>query len=84
MTVVSVESGHPFGPSISDERLIALIEDAQQQHHESQDSPHYAALSRDTALALRELQQWRSGIHPQTGAIAGSLTVAEPWTEETE
>ena len=39
---------------------------------------------RDIAIALRELQQWRSGVHPQTGAPIGSFVVMQRWDEETE
>jgi len=69
---------------VSDERILELISDAEDQHHEAQDSPHYAGLSRDTAAALRELQQWRSGVEPSTGSPIGTFVVMEPWTDDTE
>jgi hypothetical protein len=38
----------------------------------------------DVAAALRELQQWRSGVEPSTGAPIGRFVVMQPWDEPTD
>lgn len=53
---------------ITDERLAELIADAIEQEHSSQDSPHFEALSRDTAAALRELHLRRANFASLTDA----------------
>lgn len=65
--------------SISDERLADL-----ERHYQSIGTAIEATTLLETAAALRELQQWRSGVHPQTGAMVGCLVVREPWTAETD
>lgn len=63
---------------ITDERLAGLIE------YYSSDPEFESEIRTSVAAALRELQQWRSGVDPETGSPIGRLVVMQPWTDETE
>jgi hypothetical protein len=75
---------------VSDERLAELAAHFDKQvqrmrvlgHHK--DDGDILVQNNDTAAALRELQQWRSGVEPSTGSPIGTFVVMEPWTDDTE
>lgn len=73
---------------ITDERLEEIKEGWAHQsslvHDCSLAGWQYQSTCEDTAAALRELQSWRRGLHPDTGDPIGRLVVMQPWNEDTE